>query len=409
MGRFKGTTTAPPIEVFLQNTKCVEDPTPNKVNLTVGAYRTEEGQPWVLPVVKSAEQQIAHDETLNHEYLPITGLKAFSNKAKEILLGASSPAIKEGRVGGCQGLGGTGSLYVGLAYLREQIGCSIAYVSDPTWGNHISICKRLGYEVRKYRYWDQKSRSIDFDGFTQDLLPKNESEKGKTVVLLHAIAHNPTGMDPSHDQWRKIADIVEEQKIFPFFDIAYQGFATGDLDGDAWAPRYFINERGMESFIAQSFSKNFGLYNERVGHLCYVVDDAAEIEPMDSHVKSIVRQTYSNPPNHGGRVVATVLNNPSLFAEWKQNVSTMADRIKLMRQQLHQKLTALGTPGNWDHVVRQNGMFSFTGLNKDQVKYIEQEHHIYMLSSGRINMCGLNMKNIDLVAKAINDAVTKIQ
>ncbi|XP_074640244.1 aspartate aminotransferase, cytoplasmic-like [Tubulanus polymorphus] len=404
MSRFSATEMAPPIEVFLQNGKCREDPNPQKCNLTVGAYRTDDGNPWVLDVVKLAEKQIANDDSLNHEYLPITGLPAFTKSSCELVLGRDSPAFLEDRYGGCQGLGGTGSLFVGLAFLRQIAKYDIAYVSKPTWGNHIGLCKKLGYsEVREYTYWDQEKRAINFTAFMDAL--KNAPENA--VILLHAIAHNPTGMDPSHEQWKEIATVMKERKLFPFFDIAYQGFATGDLESDAWAPRYFVQE-GFECFIAQSFSKNFGLYNERVGNLCYVVNDASILSRMESQIKLIVRQTYSNPPSHGARIVATVLNNPALLTQWKQHVSMMADRIKSMRVGLFNKLKELGTPGTWTHITAQNGMFSFTGLNPSQVEELEKKYHIYMLKSGRINMCGLNTKNLDYVAKSIHEVVSKL-
>jgi len=277
-------------------------------------------------------------------------------------------------------------------------------VSSPTWPNHIGIGKLARYEsVREYRYWDNEKRCLDFTGMLQDI----NSAPNESVIVLHACAHNPTGMDLTKEQWIQLADVLKSKHIFPIFDIAYQGFASGDLDRDAWAVRYYA-EQGFELFVCQSFSKNFGLYNERVGNLCIVTNDAAITGRVKSQMKILVRQAWSNPPNHGCRIVATVLSNPALFAEWKGNVKLMADRVILMRQMLFQKLQALGTPGSWQHVINQIGMFSFTGLTKNQVDHIRNKYHIYMLSDGRVNMCGLNNSNVDYVAKAIDDAVRNI-
>ncbi|KAB7494670.1 putative aspartate aminotransferase, cytoplasmic [Armadillidium nasatum] len=234
---------------------------------------------------------------------------------------------------------------------------------------------------------------------------KNAPEN--SVIILHSCAHNPTGMDPTHEQWQKIADVVEEKKLFPLFDSAYQGFASGDLDNDAWAIRYFA-DRGFEMIITQSFAKNFGLYNERIGNLTVVVKDPAVIIPMRSQITLLVRGSYSNPPNHGARVVSRVLNDSALFEEWKVCIKTMSSRIKDMRAGLQQRLEKLGTPGTWDHITKQIGMFSYTGLSAAQAKYLAEKYHIYLLSSGRINMCGVNTNNIDYVASSIDDAVRNV-
>ncbi|XP_074641069.1 aspartate aminotransferase, cytoplasmic-like isoform X2 [Tubulanus polymorphus] len=405
MSRFGATEMGRPVETYLQYGKWKNDPNPQKCDMVIGVYRNNEGNVCDLDVVKLAEKQIANDDSLNHEYLPITGLPAFTKSSCELVLGRDSPAFIEDRYGGCQGVGGSGSLFIGLAFLRQIAKYDIAYVSKPTWEDHIGLCEKLGYsEVREYTYWDPEKKAINFTAFLDAL--KNAPENA--VILLHAIAHNPTGMDPSHDQWKEIATVMKERKLFPFFDLAYQGFATGDLESDAWAPRYFVQE-GFECFIAQTFSKNLGLYGERVGNLCYVVNDASVLSRMESQIKLIVRQTYSNPPSHGARIVATVLNNPALLTQWKQHVETMCDRIKSMRVGLFNKLKELGTPGTWTHITAQNGMFSFTGLNPSQVEELEKKYHIYMLKSGRMNMSGLNTKNLDYVAKSIHEVVSKEQ
>uniref|UniRef100_A0A3Q2NRB0 Aspartate aminotransferase n=1 Tax=Fundulus heteroclitus TaxID=8078 RepID=A0A3Q2NRB0_FUNHE len=401
---------AAPVAVFKLTQDFNNDPFPNKVNLGVGAYRTDEGKPWVLPVVKKVEKIIVHDDRLNHEYLPILGLAEFTSSSSKIVLGDDSPAIRENRVGGVQCLGGTGALKIGAEFLRRFYNGSNntktpVYVSAPTWENHNAVFSSAGFEdVRPYKYWDAEKRGLDLSGFLRDL----ESCPEHSVFVLHACAHNPTGTDPTQEQWKQIAEVMMRRKLFAFFDSAYQGFASGNLEKDAWAVRYFVS-KGVEMFCAQSFSKNFGLYNERVGNLTIVARDAENLKRVLSQMEKIVRTTWSNPPSQGARIVAVTLSSPELFSEWKDNVKTMADRVLLMRAQLKAKLQSLGTPGTWDHITEQIGMFSFTGLNPNQVEYMVKEKHVYLMASGRINMCGLTSKNIDYVAESIHEAVTKVQ
>ncbi|XP_064600448.1 aspartate aminotransferase, cytoplasmic-like [Liolophura sinensis] len=400
---FANIEQAVPIEVFQLTARYREDPAATKVNLGVGAFRTDDGEPWVLPVVRTAESQMAADLSLNHEYLPVVGLASFRTASVSLLLGPDSPAILENRVEGVQSLGGTGALRIAADFLFKHLKMETVYVSAPTWGNHKGIFKSVGYpNIKEYRYWDAANRSLDINGMVEDL----KNAPPKSVVILHACAHNPTGVDPTPEQWNLIGDVCQEKGLFVLFDCAYQGFSSGDLDKDAWAVREFVNKRGMELFVAQSYSKNFGLYNERVGNLAVVTKDAETMARVRSQLELVVRTTWSNPPNHGGRIVSTVLNNSALAAEWKESVQKMADRILLMRKQLFEKLRANGTPGKWDHIVKQTGMFSFTGLNPQQVDILISKYHIYLLKTGRINMCGLTTKNIDYVAKAIHDVVS---
>ncbi|XP_051507063.1 aspartate aminotransferase, cytoplasmic-like [Myxocyprinus asiaticus] len=410
MSIFAEVPLAAPVAVFKLTADFREDQNPNKVNLGVGAYRTDECQPWVLPVVRKVEKMIAEDHSLNHEYLPILGLPEFRSSASKIALGDDSPAIKENRVGAVQCLGGTGALKIGAEFLRRWYNGTDntktqVYVSAPTWENHNAVFSNAGFEdIRPYKYWDAEKRGLDLAGFLGDM----ESAPEHSIFVLHACAHNPTGTDPTQDQWKQIAEIMKRKNLFAFFDSAYQGFASGNLDKDAWAVRYFVSQ-GFELFCAQSFSKNFGLYNERVGNLTVVGRDQENVNRVLSQMEKIVRITWSNPPSQGARLVAITLNSPELFAEWKDNVKTMAERVLLMRAQLKEKLKALGTPGTWEHITEQIGMFSFTGLNPKQVDYLVKEKHIYLMASGRINMCGLTTKNIDYVAESIHEAVTKVQ
>lgn len=398
---FDNIEKGPPIEVFALNKAFLEDQSPQKVNLGVGAYRTEEGKPWVLPVVKKAEKAIVDDPTLNHEYLPVLGLDTYSSAATGLLLGEDSIQIKNKNAFGVQTLSGTGALRVGAEFLAQVMGRTVFYYSDPTWENHQKVFQSAGFkEGHAYRYWDAQTRSIDFEGFVADLKAAPEG----AVIILHACAHNPTGCDPTHEQWIKIADVIEEKKLFPFFDSAYQGFASGDPVHDAFAVRYFV-ERGFELFCAQSFAKNFGLYNERIGNLTVVQNNTKTTAAVQSRMTLLVRFMYSNPPAFGGRIVGKVLNTPELRQEWMESIKAMSSRIIKMRNLLKTELINLKTPGTWDHITQQIGMFSYTGLNLAQVKILIEKYHIYLLSSGRINMCGLNEKNVVYVAKSIHDAI----
>ncbi|XP_043289564.1 aspartate aminotransferase, cytoplasmic [Venturia canescens] len=401
--RFTDVKLGPPIEVFALQKSFVDDPHENKCSLTIGAYRTSEGKPWVLPVVRKVEKSLASDELQNHEYLPVLGLEAFSQAAVNILLGPNSPIVLQGKAFGVQSLSGTGALRVGADFLARILHYDTFYYSTPTWENHKLIFTNAGFKKAcEYRYWHPETRGVDIEGMLQDL----RDAPANAVIILHACAHNPTGCDPTPEQWKRIADVIEEKKLFTFFDSAYQGFASGDLDRDAYAVRLFA-ERGMEFLCAQSFAKNFGLYNERAGNLVVVMNNTKQIVQVKSQLTLIVRGMYSNPPNHGARIVATVLNNPDLFAEWKGHIRVMSSRIKAMRASLYEKLQELGTPGSWEHITSQIGMFSYTGLTERQVEHLREHFHIYMLRSGRINMCGLNEKNMDYVAKAFHETILK--
>lgn len=338
---------------------------------------------------------------MNHEYLAQLGDVSFSEQATLLLLGANCQQIKDGRAFGVQTLSGTGAVRLGADFLSKVCGLSTVYISSPTWANHNLVFKLAGFtSINQYRYWDDKNLKLNFDGLISDLSSAPEN----SVVILHACAHNPTGIDPSFEQWKAIADLIEERKLFTFFDCAYQGFASGDLENDSKSVRYFVS-RGFEMFCAQSFAKNFGLYNERVGNLTVVLKDASMAANTKSQFSILVRGNYSNPPAHGARMVKKILSDPSLYALWQENIKTMANRIRLMRQLLKKKLQELATPGNWDHITDQIGMFSYTGLNEAQVKHLVEKYHIYLPKSGRISIAGLNPNNIDYVAKAFNDVV----
>ncbi|KAL1240017.1 Aspartate aminotransferase,cytoplasmic [Trichinella pseudospiralis] len=400
MSFFSFVNPAPDVEVFHVNQCFQSDPNPKKVNLTIGAYRTEDGKFWILPVVSEAEEILVNRPTENYEYLPMLGNNKFSSLAIKLLFGEHTEKLEK-KLLSAQSLGGTGSIRAGLEFLHRTCGLKEAYISDPSWENHRLILEYCGYsKINTYRYWHSEKRAVDFEGMLQDLQAASE----KSVVILHGCAHNPTGMDLNKQQWIELFELLQKKQLFPFFDLAYQGFASGDPDSDAWAVRYFAN-RGIEMCVAQSFSKNFGLYNERVGNLVIIINDEKVLASCKSQLSLVIRANWSNPPNHGAKIVETILSDPELTNQWLENVRIMSTRIQSVRKALRAKLEELKAPGTWNHITEQIGMFSYTGLSEKQVKYLAEAYHIYMLKSGRINMCGLNPQNIDYVASAFKSAL----
>ncbi|KZF25529.1 hypothetical protein L228DRAFT_244383 [Xylona heveae TC161] len=383
------------------------DTSPNKVDLGVGAYRDDNAKPWVLPVVKMAEEKLRKDPQLNHEYLPIAGLADFTSAAAKLILGGDSPAIKENRVASFQTISGTGAVHLGALFLAKfypRTANQPVYFSAPTWVNHHQIFGNVGLPVQTYPYFSSSTKGLDFTGMIKGI----EAAPEGSIILLHACAHNPTGVDPTAEQWKEIAAVIRSKNHFPFFDCAYQGFASGDLKRDAWAVQYFI-EQGFELVVAQSFAKNFGLYGERTGCFHYVAaPSGAEASSTATRVASqlaiLQRSEISNPPAYGARIASAVLNDPALFAEWEGNLRTMSGRIITMRKALRQNLENMGTPGTWNHITDQIGMFSFTGLTESQVMKL-REDHIYLTKNGRISMAGLNTKNIEYFSKCVDKAV----
>lgn len=404
MSRFAELQEAPPVALFALSKAYQQDSNPNKVDLGIGAYRDQNGKPWVLPVVRKTSIALANDENVNFEYLSQLGLPEFTKAAASLLLSDESSVIKEKRVACCQSISGTGAITLAANFLIKVMKYKIVYYSKPTWPNHISIFQHVGCEdIRSYRYWDSSAKAIDISGMLDDLkaAPKD------SIIILHACAHNPTGVDPTEEQWKTIADICEERGLFPFFDCAYQGFASGDLERDAKSFRYFVS-RGFETLCCQSFAKNFGLYNQRAGNLAIIVNDASRVPVIESQLALIARKIYSNPPAQGARIVAKILNDDSLFGEWKKSILEMSSRIDLVRKSLRKALEDLGTPGTWNHITDQIGMFSYTGLNTNQVKYLIHKFHIYLPDDGRISLAGLNENNVQYVAEAINKAVLDV-
>ncbi|KAK4532545.1 hypothetical protein CCYA_CCYA12G3402 [Cyanidiococcus yangmingshanensis] len=394
-----------------------EDPSPLKVNLGVGAYRTDANRPYVLGVVKRIEQELASNPNTLHEYLPIEGLSDFRTLAAQLVFGENSGALREQRVVTLQSLSGTGSLrlvaeFLGKFYHRG----AICYLPRPTWGNHWNIFPRAGIECREYRYYKDKTHDVDIAGLLEDLA----AAPPRSIVLLHACAHNPTGADPTPSQWQQILDVLRERQHFPLFDCAYQGFASGSFERDAMAIRLFeratlpgpetnsASGRPLEMAVTQSFAKNMGLYGERVGAAHIVCAVPSVTKPVLSQMKQIARALYSSPPAHGATVAARILKDPLLFAEWETEVQVMSSRILRMRRELFDALRENGTPGTWDHILTQIGMFSFLGLSADQCLYLRDKYHIYMTTNGRISMAGLTSDKVQYLADAIKDAVTRL-
>ncbi|EXJ80796.1 aspartate aminotransferase [Capronia epimyces CBS 606.96] len=416
-----GSLSNRPVELFDAVPQAPEDPLfglmaayrkdqfEKKVDLGIGAYRDNNAKPWVLPVVKKADEILRNDPNLNHEYLPIAGLPEFTSAAQKLILGSESPAIKEGRATSLQTISGTGAVHLGGLFLSKFLlkPTSAIYVSNPTWANHNQIFTNVGLSIKSYPYFSAKTKMLDIDGLLSTLKAAPE----KSIILLHACAHNPTGVDPTQDQWKQIAEVCRARSLFPFFDCAYQGFASGSLTTDNWAIRYFV-EQGFELIIAQSFAKNFGLYGERAGAFHFVAAPGTKAQDVTKRVASqlavLQRSEISNPPAYGARIASIVLSDSTLFAEWEKDLRTMSGRIIEMRKSLKTELDALGTPGTWDHITSQIGMFSFTGLSEAQVLAIREKWHVYMTKNGRISMAGLNTSNVKYFAEALDDVVRHV-
>lgn len=386
-----------------------QDPRKVKIDLGIGAYRDDNGKPWVLPSVRKAEELIHSDPSYNHEYLGIAGLPELSSGAAKVILGENSKALAEKRVVSSQSLSGTGALHLAAKFISKFFPQKLVYLSDPTWANHISIFEAQGLKTASYPYWNAQTKTLNLNGFIDAI---KSCPKG-SVFVLHACAHNPTGLDPTQEQWSLILDACVDNDIIPLFDSAYQGFASGNLTKDAYAVRLGIEkfETSAPIFICQSFAKNVGMYGERCGCFHLVLPkqeagvNAAVAKAVSSQVNKIIRSEVSNPPAYGAKIVAKIINNDALSLQWHEDMITMSKRITKMRHSLRDKLVELNTPGNWDHIVEQCGMFSYTGLSRQMVERLEKEHAVYMVSSGRASIAGLNDGNVEYVATAINEVV----
>ncbi|MCJ1231605.1 aspartate transaminase aat1 [Toensbergia leucococca] len=372
-----------------------------KINLGVGAYRDDNGKPYVLPSVKTAENKVV-GSNLDKEYAGITGVPSFTKAAAILAYGPDSVPIKEDRIVITQSISGTGALRIGGEFLaRWYPNGKKIFIPTPSWANHAAVFKDSGLEVEKYRYYNKDIIGLDFEGMMADLKSIPES----SMILLHACAHNPTGIDPSEAQWRDISNVMKEKKHYAFFDMAYQGFASGDTDKDAYPVRYFVQE-GHNICLAQSFAKNMGLYGERVGAFSFVCESLEEKKRVDSQLKILVRPLYSNPPVHGARIASEILNDPSLNKQWLGEVKGMADRIITMRALLKKNLEDLGSKHDWSHITSQIGMFAYTGLTPTQMDQLAKEHSVYATKDGRISVAGITTGNVKRLAESIHKVTT---
>jgi len=391
---FESVELAPRDPILGLNEQYNADTRPNKVNLGVGVYYDDNGRIPLLEAVHEAEVERVK-AAAPRGYLPIEGIAAYDKGAQALLLGADSPLSAAGRALTVQALGGTGALKIGADFLRQLLPQAKVYISDPSWENHRALFERAGFQVDTYPYYDAATRGLNFDGMITAL----QAMPAQSVVVLHACCHNPTGVDPTADQWSQIAKIVKERNLVPFLDIAYQGFGSG-LTEDAEVVRMFAG-LNITMFISSSFSKSFSLYGERVGALTVIAGDKDESVRVLSQIKRVIRTNYSNPPTHGGMIVANVLNTPARFALWEKELAGMRDRIRAMRKQLVEKISAQGVKQDFSFVLKQRGMFSYSGLSAAQVDRLREDHGIYAVSSGRICVAALNSGNIDAVAAGI--------
>ncbi len=374
--------------------KFKEDPRSEKVNLSIGLYYNEEGIIPQLQAVAEAESRLNAQPHGASVYLPMEGLNTYRSGIAPLLFGADHPVLTQQRVATIQTLGGSGALKVGADFLRRYFPQSKVWVSDPTWENHIAIFEGAGFEVGTYPWFDGETNGVRFDA----LLEKLNTLAEKDIVLLHPCCHNPTGADLTSTQWDAVTEVLKARNLIPFLDIAYQGFGAG-MEEDAYAIRT-IASAGLPALVSNSFSKIFSLYGERVGGLSVICDDAATAGRVLGQLKATVRRNYSSPPNFGAQVVSAVLNSADLKAGWLAEVETMRTRILDMRQALVTVLRQEMPEGNFDYLLNQRGMFSYTGLSAAQVDRLREEFGVYLIASGRMCVAGLNTRNVHRVAKA---------
>lgn len=391
---FETITPAPPDAILGLTDAFKRDPNPKKINLGVGVYKDAQGRTPVLPSVKEAERRIDASET-SKSYLPIEGSPEYAAATQRLLLGADHPLLASGRVVTVQAPGGTGALRVAAEFIKRFLPDATVWISNPTWPNHPSVFQSAGLKVDSYPYFDAAHHRVDFEA----MMAKLRTIPSGDVLLLHGCCHNPTGADLSVDQWREVSAVAQERSLLPLLDFAYQGFAEG-LDEDAAGVR-LMAEACPESLIANSYSKNFGLYSERVGALTLVAKNVDSAEAALSHIKQVIRANYSNPPSHGAKVVETILADDGLRQQWEAEVSDMRARINSIRDLFVETLNEKGVDRDFSFIARQRGMFSFSGLTAEQVKKLRDQYAIYAVSSGRINVAGMTEANMDYLCGAI--------
>ena len=398
MSLFSAVEMAPRDPILGLNEQFNADPNPAKVNLGVGVYFDDNGKLPLLDCVRTAELAMMEKPTARG-YLPIDGIAAYDAAVKSLVFGAESEPVKGGRVATVQGIGGTGGLKIGADFLKKLKPNAAVLISDPSWENHRALFTSAGFTVESYRYYDATQRGVDFEGMLADLAAAAPG----TIILLHACCHNPTGYDITAAQWDQVIATVKSQQLVPFLDMAYQGFGQGIAEDGAVIGKFVA--AGLDFFVSTSFSKSFSLYGERVGALSVLCTNKEEAERVLSQLKIVIRTNYSNPPIHGGAVVAAVLNNPELRAVWEQELAGMRVRIKAMRQKLLVGLKAAGVKQDMSFITSQIGMFSYSGLTKDQMVRLRNEFGVYGTDTGRMCVAALNSNNIDYVCASIAKVV----
>ena len=394
MSMFTAVEMAPRDPILGLNEQYNADTNTNKVNLGVGVYFDDNGKLPLLQCVQAAEKTMMATPTARG-YLPIDGIVAYDAAVKSLVFGAGSEPVTSGRVATVQGIGGTGGLKIGADFLKRLSPNATVLISDPSWENHRALFTNAGFKVDTYAYYDAEKRGVNFEGMLASL---NTAAAG-TVVVLHACCHNPTGYDITAAQWDQVVAVVKAKNLTAFLDMAYQGFGHGIAEDGAVIPKFVA--AGLCFFVSTSFSKSFSLYGERVGALSVLCADKEECSRVLSQLKIVIRTNYSNPPIHGGAVVAAVLNNPELRALWEKELGEMRVRIKAMRQKLVDGLKAAGVKQDMGFITSQIGMFSYSGLSKDQMVRLRSEFGVYGTDTGRMCVAALNSKNIDYVCKAI--------
>ena len=406
---WKNIPEVPKDKILHENMLYNEEKNTNKVNLTIGAYRDENGKPWILPSVKLAAKKIDINPEHNYEYIKMTGDREFTEMSVALAYGRDQNTgllankYTMDQIAQVQTLSGAGGVFFSLQMIKNFYNNfdGIVYTSQPTWPVHNSMTQMQGLQVKHYRYYDLENRVFDYNAMLEDLkaMPEN------SFVIMHPVGHNPTGFDPSHAQWREILDVVKEKNFFILMDMPYQGFVSGDPEKDGYAVRLFA-ENDVNMFVAQSFAKNFGLYGHRIGVLSTPNQDVELVEKMNKYFGHMTRNTYSSPPRFGSDVIKTILSDPDLVKMWKRDLRTMSNRIIKMRQMLYEELQKCGVKDDWSYVLRQQGMFAFTHLQPNHAQELKKKFAIYMLENGRISLTGLTEKNVDYVAKGIAE-VTK--
>ena len=398
MSLFTAVEMAPRDPILGLNEQFAADTNPNKVNLGVGVYFDDNGKLPLLQCVQAAEKTMM-EKPAARGYLPIDGIAAYDAAVKSLVFGADSEPVKSGRIATVQAIGGTGGLKIGADFLKKLDPAAKVLISDPSWENHRALFTNAGFVVESYRYYDAARRGVNFDGMLADLSAATPG----TIVLLHACCHNPTGYDITPAQWDQVIAVVKAKQLVPFLDMAYQGFGNGIAEDGAVVGKFVA--AGLDFFVSTSFSKSFSLYGERVGALSVLCSGKEEADRVLSQLKIVIRTNYSNPPIHGGAVVAAVLGNPELRALWEKELADMRVRIKAMRQKLVDGLKAAGVQQDMSFITTQIGMFSYSGLTKDQMVRLRNEFGVYGTDTGRMCVAALNSKNIDHVCQAIAKVV----